>query len=497
MRRTYLGLWASLSVFLPACGIGDPSGADESVGAQHAALTVEAGPLLMNSKATGKCIDDASGSTTSGTGYQEWDCNSPNTNRQYYIWSQANTGQHDIRNTVSNMCLGLSSGSNGTQVTQTACNTTGSGAGGRDPWQLWYINDWDYNGSVELVNVAYPSQCMDLAGANSTNGTHIQGYTCNGSAAQRWTLPYNANGSTWHQDFFDDFTGSSLNGSNWVAQDMDWVNGERQCYDNSYSESGGHKTLEVSGGTLKLRTVRVGSSGTNAVWDSAHGVYAYDNCTDRQRGSGNGNQDGAQFSYSDFTNHRTPFVSARIASKNRAEYSGGKWSASLRFYTWTNSGTTGTPSGLSGMFPAWWILGHRNDEKPVRDGDENQCWPKQGASGEIDIMEHYAGGGGNPNQFASRVIKDNGCQNGDWSTYQISHSGADFSNFHTYSVENTGSDMVYAIDGVEFGRNYGVGGHYPEAMFAILNYALKDADMDSAYKEYAMEIDWVKHETWY
>ena len=39
------------------------------------------------------------------------------------------------------------------------------------------------------------------------------------------------------------------------------------------------------------------------------------------------------------------------------------------------------------MFPAWWILGARNNEPPIQENDENICWPLPG-SGEIDIMEH-------------------------------------------------------------------------------------------------------------
>ena len=45
------------------------------------------------------------------------------------------------------------------------------------------------------------------------------------------------------------------------------------------------------------------------------------------------------------------------------------------------------------MFPAWWLLGARNNESPVQEEDENICWPLPG-SGEIDIMEHYGQYGG-------------------------------------------------------------------------------------------------------
>ena len=63
---------------------------------------------------------------------------------------------------------------------------------------------------------------------------------------------------TYTQDFIDNFDGTSLNTGNWQDQYI-WVNNEAQCYDNYYNESGGHKTLEVSGGTLKLRVVDSGN----------------------------------------------------------------------------------------------------------------------------------------------------------------------------------------------------------------------------------------------
>jgi hypothetical protein len=267
---------------------------------------------------------------------------------------------------------------------------------------------------------------------------------------------------TFTQDFFDNFDGTSLNGSNWQAQVL-WVNNELQCYDNNYNEGGQHKTLDVSGGSLKLRVVDSGTVSNCDNWD----------------------KNGAK-------HPNTRYKGARIASKNRKEFAGGKWTARLKMYTWKYANTIGQPSGIAGMFPAWWLLGYRNNEAPVQESNENVCWPMTG-SGEIDIMEHYGSGG--QNRFTSRGIKSlNYCNGGDWQTYQVSFN-SDLSNFHEYQVEDTGADLIYRIDNGEVGRNYGIGGNYPEPMFAILNYAVKDTGMDGAYKEYAMEIDWVKHES--
>jgi hypothetical protein len=280
-------------------------------------------------------------------------------------------------------------------------------------------------------------------------------------------VPVESIGSTsqalsFTQDFFDGFDGSSLNGSNWQAQVL-WVNQEQQCYDNNYNEGGQHKTLDVSNGTLKLRVVDSGTSSNCDNWD----------------------KNGAK-------HPNTRYRGARIASKNRKEFSLGKWTARLKMYTWTWSNTVGQPSGLAGMFPAWWMLGYRNNEAPVQESNENVCWPLLN-SGEIDILEHSGSSG--QNRFTSRGIKSLGyCDGGDWQTYQLGF-GSDLGNFHEYQVENTGSNLIYRVDNGEVGRNSGIGGNYPELFFAVLNYALRGSGMDGAYKEYAMEIDWVRHES--
>lgn len=44
-------------------------------------------------------------------------------------------------------------------------------------------------GSPGGTLVGLAGKCLDVAGARTDNGTQVQLYTCNGSAAQRWTLP--------------------------------------------------------------------------------------------------------------------------------------------------------------------------------------------------------------------------------------------------------------------------------------------------------------------
>ena len=252
-----------------------------------------------------------------------------------------------------------------------------------------------------------------------------------------------ADENRWHVDFMDDFTG--FNPDNWQDQIL-WVNDEAQCY----VRDGAYNTREVSDGTLKLRLVNIGEEIP----------------CDNMNKSGEKHPD-------------TRYVSARIASKNRKEFSQGRWTARLRLHG----------NGQAGMFPAWWLLGARNNEPPVQEEDENICWPMPG-SGEIDIFEHYGSNGAD--HFAARMIKHLGnCDGGDWeSASKVIDAGLDA--YHEYSVEWAGDDLLFRVDGEEVYRIPRGGAEIQEPLFAILNYALISGGTMEG--EWVMEVDWVKHE---
>jgi glucosylceramidase len=248
----------------------------------------------------------------------------------------------------------------------------------------------------------------------------------------------------WITDFRDDF--DTFDPSNWQDQRI-WVNNEKQCYvpDNA------HGTREVSNGTLKLKVVRL----------------------DEPCPCDNLDKFGAP-------HPPTPYVAGRICSKNRQEFVKGRWTARLRVWG------EGQPS----MFPAWWLLGNRNNEAPVQEADEDVPWPLEG-SGEIDIFEHHGDYGAG--HFTTGAIKNLGNNEGDWWTLRTDVD-ARLGEWHEYSVEWAGSDLVYRVDGREVHRNEGEGDKYPEAMFAILNFAkITDAPMEG---EWVMEVDWVEHAAW-
>jgi beta-glucanase (GH16 family) len=255
--------------------------------------------------------------------------------------------------------------------------------------------------------------------------------------------PFDRLESEWGTDFFDDF--DTFNADNWQDQRI-WVNNEKQCY----VPDGKFGTREVNEGSLKIKVVNIGEK------ISCDNLDKY----------------GKQQS-------DTEYIAGRITSKNRKEFVKGRWTARIKLWG----------SGQKSMFPAWWILGARNNEAPVQEEDEDVCWPITG-SGEIDIFEHHGDYGSD--HFTTGAIKSLGeCDKGDWWSMRTSVD-ATLSEFHEYSVEWEKSDLVYRVDGKEVYRNEGQGDNYPEPMFAILNYAkITDSPMTG---EWVMEVDWVKHE---
>ncbi len=258
------------------------------------------------------------------------------------------------------------------------------------------------------------------------------------------TIQQNVNGK-WHVDFFDDF--DTFNTNNWQDQPI-WVNDETHCYvrDNQFG------TREVSNGTIKLKVIDIGE----------------------KRSCDNLDKQGKQ-------HPDTQYVAGRIASKNLKEFVKGKWTARLRVEN----------SGQSGMFPAWWLLGARNNELPVQEENENICWPMVG-SGEIDIFEHHSDGG--PDHYAARAIKSDGtCGGGDWQSLMLVQE-AKLDEYHDYSVEWVGDDVIFRLDEIEVYRLSGEANKLAEPFFAILNFAkINDSPMTATW---VMEVDWVKHETW-
>jgi hypothetical protein len=114
----------------------------------------------------GKCLDDPSGRTASGTRLQIWTCLG-NTDQR---WTVVQDGTLRAHGTSS--CLAEAGTGNGAAVVLDTCN--GSSA------QRWQVGT---NG--ELVNTA-SGRCLDDTGERTANGTLLQIWGCTGATNQHW-----------------------------------------------------------------------------------------------------------------------------------------------------------------------------------------------------------------------------------------------------------------------------------------------------------------------
>ncbi|OUX32709.1 MAG: hypothetical protein CBE24_02960 [bacterium TMED264] len=249
-------------------------------------------------------------------------------------------------------------------------------------------------------------------------------------------------------DFIDQF--DFFNDKNWQDQLL-WLNNEHQCY----LRDGELNTREVSNGSLKIRLLRLDYERQCSSNVSKFGEY----------------------------HPGTRYFSGRLTSKNLQEFIGGRWTARIKL----------NKAGEAGMFPAWWLLGARNNEPPIQQENQNICWPLPG-SGEIDIMEHHSQHGGQTGYVGRSILPLGTCDDGgDLWTNKINLSSK-LTEYNEYSVECLENDLVFRLNGLEVGRNIGVAEKLLEPMFAILNYAKISNDYSDGGWE--MEIDWVKHERW-
>jgi beta-glucanase (GH16 family) len=253
--------------------------------------------------------------------------------------------------------------------------------------------------------------------------------------------------NAYQTDFFDDFV--TWDNTKWQDQII-WVNNERQEYvrDNLFS------VRDTADSVLNLKLKNLG-------YDVSYGSY---------------DKWGVK-------HPPTPYVAGRVCTKNLFEAPGGKWTARLRFPT----------HGVAGMFPAFWLLGNKNDEGPIQhDWEENTAWPLRGSS-EIDIVEHFGTGGSF--QYIARLVRSMGyVDHGDLTTYFMAKY-TDIDQWHEYSVEWRGNDILVLLDHQVIQTWWGQAQYFQDDMFAILDYGF-DASGVSMTGEWTIQVDWVKHETY-
>ncbi|HEY1486281.1 MAG TPA: glycoside hydrolase family 3 C-terminal domain-containing protein, partial [Micromonosporaceae bacterium] len=123
---------------------------------------------------SGKCLDDTGNSTTPGTQVQIWTCGG--TANQSWVSPAGSSGGGTAPvgqiTGLAGLCLDVRSAStaNGTPVQVYTCNGTAA--------QKWTVAT---NGTLQALG-----KCLDINGGGTANGTLVQLYDCNGTGAQIW-----------------------------------------------------------------------------------------------------------------------------------------------------------------------------------------------------------------------------------------------------------------------------------------------------------------------
>nr|WP_225849651.1 RICIN domain-containing protein [Streptomyces sp. HPF1205] len=143
------------------------------------AATVPTGPTTVVNAGSGKCVDARAAATADGTAVQQYTCNG--TTAQSWQLTATDSGYYRI---------GAASAPD--QVWDETDVSTADGA----PTQLWLYGgganqQWlpvaESSGAYHFVN-RNSGKCLDVPGASTDDSVQLQQYTCNGTAAQSFTL---------------------------------------------------------------------------------------------------------------------------------------------------------------------------------------------------------------------------------------------------------------------------------------------------------------------
>jgi hypothetical protein len=382
------------------------------------------------------------GNTPSSLALYRYDNVCSTGDQQWYIHDTGGN-QHTIRQGGANgKCLDIDNGGTGSRLGTYDCY---GGAG-----QLWVFDEMMSMGTDGLyglwrIKSVRDGRVLDLAGGTTDDGNVIQVYSDNGSSAQRWILWGNGG---MHQDWADDFSGSSLDTGSWTAASIGAgrYNNEKQSYDP---------------GQVRIQSSSTGSHMTIVASDPG-------NCT----GSG-------------------CYVSGRVNSKGKRWFRNGMFSSRVHYYenAWGNMGA----------WPAFWLLGNWNNEDPYNASTvSGNCWPTSGAR-ELDIWEWVRNSGG---VYSSTAIYNNSC-GASWPTNYQTTGGIAWNSgdWVITSVKIDGGRVKYYLGGRKV-ADYPDTGFVNEDFAFIFNMAIGGdlgGDTSGFYSnsEWAsIDVDWVAHETW-
>jgi beta-glucanase (GH16 family) len=246
----------------------------------------------------------------------------------------------------------------------------------------------------------------------------------------------------WEVSWIERFDGGSVNSDNWTPQTDANFNNEVQCYTDD--ETSANRNYEVSDGTLKITARRQqiicpGQNNTPRNW-----------------------------------------TSGRLNSKDKAEFLYGRVEARIRF-----------DELRGGTWPAFWMLGNRIRETPIKGDNDSIQWPDQGA-GEIDIFEWFGNGG---DSYITNFYNANGCAGE--KRYPYPGGAPDVQSFHDYAIEWTADEITMFIDDIAvITHDLSNCPQYEEPMFVLLNVAMGGSlggAIEASLNTATMEVDYVAH----
>ncbi|QBJ89064.1 coagulation factor 5/8 type domain-containing protein [Streptomyces seoulensis] len=144
-----------------------------------AAAAIPTGPTTVINKGSGKCVDARAAASGDGTAVQQYACNASTAQ----TWQLVATSDGYYR---------VGSGLDATKVWDVTDVSTADSA----PVQLWTYSDganqqWrpvaEADGAYHFVN-RNSGKCLDVPGASAADSVQLAQYTCNGTAAQSFTL---------------------------------------------------------------------------------------------------------------------------------------------------------------------------------------------------------------------------------------------------------------------------------------------------------------------
>jgi hypothetical protein len=140
------------------------------------------GLVTLSHPHSGRCIDIASSGTADGTNIDLYDCNG-SAGQKFSVQTDS-AGNVTFENPNSGKCLDVtgSNGANYTKIQLWDCNGTAA-----QKWQA-ASGGLTTGASYAFKTVQSTTSCLDLYGDSTTNGTQVDEYSCNGSAAQSFTI---------------------------------------------------------------------------------------------------------------------------------------------------------------------------------------------------------------------------------------------------------------------------------------------------------------------